>query len=121
MKTKRRNSSNQAFVMPERPQTISFAELRQQGVHGILVYCADYRYGRSIALMAEHWADDFRLSVLEPHLVCRACGIQFGGAFRLRIQAMRRCSSFLPAFSCARTQRGCFPRPDHLSAGFFGF
>jgi hypothetical protein len=108
-------------VKPERPQTIGCAELRPQGVHGILVSCADYRCGRSIALAAERWADDVRLSVLEPHLVCRACGIQFGGAFVLRIQAMRRWSSFLPAFSCARTQRGCFPRPDHLSAGFFGF
>jgi hypothetical protein len=34
---------------------------------------------------------------------------------------MRNRSSFLPDLSCALTQCGCLPRPDHFSAGFFGF
>ena len=29
--------------MSNRPQKITFAEMREQGVRGILVYCADYR------------------------------------------------------------------------------
>jgi hypothetical protein len=36
-------------------------------------------------------------------------------------QPIRRCWSFLPALSCARTQCGCFPRLDHISVGFVGF
>jgi len=36
-------------------------------------------------------------------------------------QAIRKCSSFLPAFNCVRTQCGCFPRPDHFWVGFLGF
>jgi hypothetical protein len=26
----------------ERPQKITFGELRESGVHGVLIYCADY-------------------------------------------------------------------------------
>jgi hypothetical protein len=29
--------------MPDRPQKITFAEMRASGIHGLLVYCADYR------------------------------------------------------------------------------
>jgi hypothetical protein len=28
---------------PVRPQKITFADMRAQGVHGLLTYCADYR------------------------------------------------------------------------------
>jgi hypothetical protein len=34
---------------------------------------------------------------------------------------INRSSSFLPARSCAFSQRGCLPRPDQVSDGFFGF
>jgi len=29
--------------MTERPQKITFADMRAQGVCGLLIYCADYR------------------------------------------------------------------------------
>jgi hypothetical protein len=29
--------------MQERPQKITFAEMRSAGVHGVLIYCADYK------------------------------------------------------------------------------
>jgi hypothetical protein len=29
--------------MPDRPTKITFAEMRDMGVRGILIYCADYR------------------------------------------------------------------------------
>ena len=56
------------------PQKITFAEMREMGVRGVLVYCSDYHCSHSIAISAEQWADDVRLSDLEPRLVCQACG-----------------------------------------------
>jgi hypothetical protein len=60
--------------MPARPQKISFGEMREQGVRGLLIYCADYRCSHSIAISADRWPDDVRLSDLEPNFVCQACG-----------------------------------------------
>lgn len=34
---------------------------------------------------------------------------------------MRKSSSFFPDWSCAVSQRGCFPRPAQVSVGFSGF
>jgi hypothetical protein len=39
--------------MAERPQKITFGEMREMGVRGVLIYCADYRCSHSIALMAK--------------------------------------------------------------------
>jgi hypothetical protein len=62
--------------MVERPVKITFAEMRDSGVRGILVYCSDYRCSHSIALMADHWPDDLRLSDIEPQLCARpAAGV----------------------------------------------
>ena len=58
----------------ERPTKITFGELREQGVRGILVYCADYRRSHSIEISGDQWADDVRLSDIEPRFVCQACG-----------------------------------------------
>ena len=44
------------------------------GVRGLMIYCADYRCGHSIAVMADRWPDKLRLSDLEPRFVCGACG-----------------------------------------------
>jgi hypothetical protein len=44
------------------------------GVRGVLVYCADYGCGHSVALSADHWPDEIRLSDIEPRFVCAACG-----------------------------------------------
>jgi hypothetical protein len=35
------------------PQKITFAEMRESGVRGLLVYCADYRPSHSIAVSAD--------------------------------------------------------------------
>jgi len=37
-------------------------------------YCSDYHCSHSIALPADRWPDDVRLSDLEPRLVCKICG-----------------------------------------------
>jgi hypothetical protein len=57
-----------------RPQKITFGEMRDAGVRGVLVYCADYKCSHSIAISADRWPDDVRLSDLEPRFVCQGCG-----------------------------------------------
>src|SRR6516164_9582972 len=49
-----------------RPTKITFADMRVQGVRGLLIYCADYRCSRSIAISGDLWPDDVRLSDIEP-------------------------------------------------------
>ena len=39
------------------PQKITFGEMRSTGVHGVLVYCTDYRCSHSLELSAERWPD----------------------------------------------------------------
>jgi hypothetical protein len=48
-------------TMTERPTKITFAEMRDMGVRGILVYCADYQCSHSIAISGDGWPDDLRL------------------------------------------------------------
>ena len=60
--------------MPDRSQKITFAEMRESGIHGLLVYCADYRCSHSIAISGDAWPDDARLSDIEERFTCRVCG-----------------------------------------------
>jgi hypothetical protein len=57
-----------------RPQKITLAEMRSSGVSALLIYCAEYRCSHSIAISADRWADDVRLSDVEPRVICCACG-----------------------------------------------
>ncbi|MGY8677115.1 hypothetical protein Q2941_04785 [Bradyrhizobium sp. UFLA05-153] len=57
-----------------RPVKITFGEMREMGVHGVLVYCADYRCSHLVTLIADRWADHVRLSDIEPRFVCQKCG-----------------------------------------------
>jgi hypothetical protein len=42
---------------------ITFGEMRSNGgPTGMLVYCADYRCSHSMAMSADRWADNVRLS-----------------------------------------------------------
>jgi hypothetical protein len=41
--------------MTDRPQKITFAEMREMGVRGLLIYCADYRCSHSIAISGDAW------------------------------------------------------------------
>jgi hypothetical protein len=59
--------------MPARRKSVS-EKLRGSGVRGPLIYCADYRCSHSIAISADRWPDDVRLSDLEPKFTCQACG-----------------------------------------------
>jgi hypothetical protein len=61
--------------MPDRPQKITFAEVREMGVRGLLVYCADFRCSHSIAISADDWPDDVRPSDIEARFVCNSSGM----------------------------------------------
>lgn len=54
-----------------RPLKITFGELREMGLRGVLVYC---HCGHHIAIDAERWPDEMRLSDIEPRFVCQSCG-----------------------------------------------
>lgn len=58
----------------ERPQKITFGQMRDQGVTGILVYCADHHCGHLVRMDGASWSDDVRLSDIEDRFVCKACG-----------------------------------------------
>ena len=60
--------------MSDRPQKITFAEMREMGVRGLLVFCADYQCSHSIAISGDARPDDVRLSDIEARFTCRACG-----------------------------------------------
>jgi hypothetical protein len=60
--------------MAGEPTKITFGEMREMGVRGLLVYCADYRCSRSIAMSGDQWANEVRLSDLEAGFVCSVCG-----------------------------------------------
>jgi hypothetical protein len=60
--------------MPTRATKITFGEMRASGVHGILIYCADYRCSHHTTALADGWPDGMRLSDIEDRFVCAACG-----------------------------------------------
>ena len=55
------------------PQKITFAEMRESGARGLLVYCADDRCSQSIAV-ADRWPDEVQLSDIEPRVTCTSRG-----------------------------------------------
>jgi hypothetical protein len=60
--------------MPTLPQKTTLGEMRSSGVRGLLIYCADYRCSHSIAISADRWPNDVRLSDLEARFACKARG-----------------------------------------------
>jgi hypothetical protein len=59
-------------MLAARPPKITFGEMRdKRGVRGVSVYCADYRCDHSVAMNADRWPDDLRLSDIEPRFVRR--------------------------------------------------
>jgi hypothetical protein len=56
------------------PQKITFAEMRESGARGLLVYCAGYRCSHSIAVSADRWPDEVQLSDIEPRFICTSRG-----------------------------------------------
>jgi hypothetical protein len=48
--------------------------MRDMGVRGVLIYCADYRCNHSTAISGDQRLDDLRLPDIEPRFICQACG-----------------------------------------------
>jgi hypothetical protein len=73
-----RNGQRSQFMMGmpalTRPQKITFAEMRAPGLRDLLIYCSDYHCSHCTAISGDRWADDVRLSDLEPRFICKACG-----------------------------------------------
>jgi hypothetical protein len=63
------------------PQKITFGEMRESGTRDVLIYCRDHRCGHHIEINADSWADDVRLSDIEPKFFCTKCR-QRGGEMR---------------------------------------
>jgi hypothetical protein len=60
--------------MSDRPQKITFAQTRNSGIRGLLIYCSEYKCSHPVSMSGDQWPDDMRLSDLEPRFVCTACG-----------------------------------------------
>ena len=45
--------------------TRTFGDMRDMGVRGLLIYCADYRCSHSIAISGDRWPDHVRLSDID--------------------------------------------------------
>jgi hypothetical protein len=54
-----------------RPVKITFAELREMGLSGVVVWC---HCGHHVAVSADTWPDGLRLSDIEARCVCSGCG-----------------------------------------------
>jgi hypothetical protein len=57
-----------------RMQKITFGEMRDMGVPGVLIYCSAYKCSHGTAISGNHWPDDVRLSDIEPLFTCMECG-----------------------------------------------
>jgi hypothetical protein len=64
--------------MAERPEKITFGEMREMGVRGVLIYCADYQCSHSIAVMADKWGDDLGLLRTVSPALPAAIGLRLG-------------------------------------------
>jgi hypothetical protein len=63
--------------MQERPQKITFGEMRESGVRSLLIYCADHHCSHSVEISGDRWSDDVRLSD-SSRFVCSGCGLRGG-------------------------------------------
>src|SRR6516165_10147291 len=91
--------------MTERPQKITFAEMRESGIRGLLIYCADYRCSHSIAISGDAWPDDLRLSDIEPRFVCKTCGKRGAHVRRISTAAKTDRDDGLSVMASAARQR----------------
>jgi hypothetical protein len=56
------------------PAKITFGEMRASGVRDVLIYYRDHRCSHHVEANADGWADDVRLSDIEPNFTCTRCG-----------------------------------------------
>jgi hypothetical protein len=61
----------QRLMSPMQEQKISVAELREMGLSGVVVWC---HCGHHVAVSADTWPDELRLSEIEERCVCSVPG-----------------------------------------------
>jgi bifunctional non-homologous end joining protein LigD len=78
VKVKNRNSPGnetsgrgRLVALMERPQKITFAEMRASGVRGLLIYCSDYHCSHWTAISGDQWPDDFGCPIWSRDLPVR--------------------------------------------------
>jgi hypothetical protein len=54
------------------PDKITIGQMRQSGVTGVLIYCADHKCSHVVTASVEEWPDDVRLSDVEGRYVVRS-------------------------------------------------
>jgi len=97
--------ATQAFRRMSRPRKITLGEMRASGMRGLLIYCSDFRCSHLVAISANGWPDDVRLSDIEPRFTCRACGRR-GAEVRLDFdwdKPPRGHGGYWPEWSAARS------------------
>jgi hypothetical protein len=75
-------------------QKITFGEMRESGVRDVLIYRRDHRCSHHVETNADGWADDVRLSDIEPNSPvqhaaakkARTCGPKFPVVSQFEIQ-----------------------------------
>jgi hypothetical protein len=65
---------NHGPVAARREQKITFRQMREMGVRGLLIYCSNCRCSHPTAISGDRWAGGVWLSDIEPPFVCQACG-----------------------------------------------
>lgn len=74
--------------MTTHQQKITFGEMRASGVRDVVIYCRDHRCSHHLETNADGWADDVRLSDIEPNFTCTRCG-KTGADVRPNFQCKR--------------------------------
>jgi len=93
-------------------QKITFAEMRESGIRGLLVYCADYRCSHSIAVNADQWPDDLRMSDIDHRFVSEAYGKRGADVLEAYV------AHFNNGFAPASNWRGSYMAVGHWVAQF---
>jgi hypothetical protein len=55
-----RGGRDRLVAMTERPQKITFGEMRESRIRGVLIYCSDYKCSHYVTASADPWPDDLR-------------------------------------------------------------
>jgi hypothetical protein len=100
------------------PQKINFAEMRETGARGLLVYCADYRCSHSIAVSAERWPDEVQLSDIGPRFTRTGRGNL--RRMDVRCRRLRRSQSIESAGWLTRAFRASWPIATYCAAKVLG-
>jgi hypothetical protein len=85
-----------------RAERITFGELRDMGLRGVPIYCADYRCSHSVALSADRWDDSVRPSRFSLAPSAASAARMFGLIFGLKAGDQSKAPNKSPQSSMLR-------------------